>query len=109
MAGSGGGRERPSHVVVPLMAYGERAGDLLYTEPATPLRPADRRVLEDLAAQLALLLHARALSEDSGARGSGLFSLVRRNVGGCAETSMTVSGQRLPGSCSRSRTLGCSC
>ena len=53
-----------SHTVVPLMAYGERAGDLLYTEPATPLRPADRRVLEDLAAQLALLLHARALTED---------------------------------------------
>ena len=53
-----------SHTVVPLMAYGERAGDLLYTEPATPLRPADLRVLEDLAAQLALLLHARALTED---------------------------------------------
>ena len=30
-----------AHTVVPLMAYGERAGDLLYTEPATPLRPAD--------------------------------------------------------------------
>lgn len=53
-----------SHTVVPLMAYGQRTGDLLYTEPATPLRPADRRVLEDLAAQLALLLHARALTED---------------------------------------------
>ncbi len=53
-----------AHTVVPLTAYGERAGDLLYTEPATPLRPADRRVLEDLAAQLALLLHARALTED---------------------------------------------
>jgi signal transduction histidine kinase len=53
-----------SHTLVPLTAYGERAGDLLYAEPATPLRPADRRVLEDLAAQLALLLHARALTED---------------------------------------------
>src|SRR5580692_3313882 len=53
-----------SHTVVPLMAYGQRSGDLLYTEPATPLRPADRLVLEDLAAQLALLLHARALTED---------------------------------------------
>jgi len=53
-----------SHTVVPLTAYGERAGDLLYGEPATPLRPADRRVLEDLAAQLALLLHARELTED---------------------------------------------
>ena len=60
MAGANG----HSHTVVPLMAYGERAGDLLYAEPATPLRPADRRVLEDLAAQLALLLHARALTED---------------------------------------------
>jgi signal transduction histidine kinase len=53
-----------SAVVLPLHAYGTRAGDLLYTEPATPLRAADRRVLDDLAAQLALLLHARALTDD---------------------------------------------
>ena len=58
------GENGHSRTVVPLTAYGERFGDLLYTEPATPLRPADRRVLEDLAAQLALLLHARALTED---------------------------------------------
>jgi signal transduction histidine kinase len=65
VAGSGAaGENGHSHTVVPLMAYGERAGDLLFTEPATPLRPADRRVLDDLAAQLALLLHARALTED---------------------------------------------
>jgi signal transduction histidine kinase len=50
--------------VVPLQAYGVRAGDLLYTEPATPLRPVDLGVLNDLAAQLALLLHARGLTED---------------------------------------------
>ena len=64
VAGSVVGGNGQSHTVVPLMAYGQRAGDLLYAEPATALRPADRRVLEDLAAQLALLLHARALTED---------------------------------------------
>jgi signal transduction histidine kinase len=56
-------------VAVPLTAYGQHAGDLLYSEPATPLRPADRRVLDDLAAQLALLMHARSLTRDlQGAR-----------------------------------------
>ncbi len=52
----------PAPTVVPLMAYGRRAGDLLYATPASPLRAADLRVLRDLAAQLALLLHARALT-----------------------------------------------
>ena len=50
--------------LVPLTVYGRRAGDLLYTEPATALRPADRRVLDDLAAQVAVLMHARALTDD---------------------------------------------
>ncbi len=50
--------------LVPLTVYGRRAGDLLYTEPATALRPADRRVLDDLATQLAVLMHARALTDD---------------------------------------------
>ncbi|HEY7174272.1 MAG TPA: histidine kinase [Micromonosporaceae bacterium] len=50
-------------IAVPLIAYRTRTGELLYTEPATPLRPADRRVLDDLAAQLALLMHARSLTE----------------------------------------------
>jgi signal transduction histidine kinase len=62
VAGSPGNGQ--SRTVVPLTAYGQRAGDLLYTEPATPLRAADRRVLTDLASQLALLLHARGLTED---------------------------------------------
>ena len=58
------GSPEPACTVMPLLAYGRLAGDLLYCEPATPLRPADRRVLDDLAAQLALLMHARALTED---------------------------------------------
>lgn len=58
------GTPGPAPAVVPLIAYGRRAGDLLYARPATPLRAADLRVLDDLAAQIALLLHARALTED---------------------------------------------
>ncbi|MBL7494359.1 sensor histidine kinase [Frankia sp. AgW1.1] len=63
------GTPGPGSVVVPLTAYGRHTGDLLYTEPATPLRSSDRRVLADLAAQLALLMHARSLTDDlQGAR-----------------------------------------
>jgi signal transduction histidine kinase len=58
------GAPEPAHTVMPLVAYGRLAGDLLYCEPVTSLRPADRRVLDDLAAQLALLMHARALTDD---------------------------------------------
>jgi signal transduction histidine kinase len=50
--------------VVGLVAYGQRTGELLYTEPASPLRASDRAVLDDLAAQLAVLMHARALTAD---------------------------------------------
>jgi signal transduction histidine kinase len=60
IAGSPG----PESTVVPLTAYGRPAGELLFAEPASPLRPADRRVLDDLAGQLAVLMHARALTED---------------------------------------------
>jgi signal transduction histidine kinase len=58
------GEPGPAAVALPLLAYGRHVGDLLYTEPATPLRPSDRRVLDDLAAQVALLMHARALTDD---------------------------------------------
>jgi signal transduction histidine kinase len=51
-------------VVVPLRAYGRVAGELLYGDPMSPLRRADRAVLADLAAQLAILMHARALTVD---------------------------------------------
>ena len=50
--------------VIALTAYGRPAGELRFTEPASPLRAADRRLLDDLAAQLALLMHARALTGD---------------------------------------------
>jgi signal transduction histidine kinase len=50
--------------VIALVAYGRPTGQLRFTEPASPLRPADRRLLDDLAAQLALLMHARALTGD---------------------------------------------
>jgi signal transduction histidine kinase len=58
-----GSPTQPS-TVVGLIAYGRRTGELLYTEPATPLRATDRGVLDDLAAQLAVLMHARALTAD---------------------------------------------
>jgi signal transduction histidine kinase len=48
---------------VPLVAYGRPVGSLHFTTP-TPLRPADRRLLDDLAGHLAGLLHARRLSGD---------------------------------------------
>ena len=51
-------------VVLPLRAYGRVAGELLYGDPVSPLRRADRAVLADLAAQLAILMHARALTMD---------------------------------------------
>jgi signal transduction histidine kinase len=54
----------PGETALALVAYGRLTGELRYTEPASPLRPADRRLLDDLAAQLALLMHARALTED---------------------------------------------
>jgi signal transduction histidine kinase len=56
--------EGESATVIGLTAYGRPAGQLRFTEPASPLRPADRRLLDDLAAQLALLMHARALTTD---------------------------------------------
>jgi signal transduction histidine kinase len=59
----------PGQAGIPLTAYGRPVGTLRFTEPATPLRPADRRLLDDLAGQLSALLHARALTDDlRGAR-----------------------------------------
>ena len=54
----------PGSAVIPLTAYGRPAGELLFTEPASPLRPADRRVLDDLSGQLAVLMYARDLTDD---------------------------------------------
>jgi signal transduction histidine kinase len=58
------GAAAPGGTVVALTAYGRRVGELSFTEPASPLRPSDRRLLDDLAAQLALLMHASALTDD---------------------------------------------
>jgi signal transduction histidine kinase len=58
------GSATPGATVVSLTAYGRPAGELLFAEPATQLRPADRRVLDDLAGQLAVLMHARDLTDD---------------------------------------------
>ena len=48
---------------VPLVAYGSALGRLCFTAPA-PLRPADRRLLDDLAGHVAGLLHAHGLTRD---------------------------------------------
>jgi len=58
------GTPSPPSTVVTLTAYGRVTGELLYTEPATPLRTGDHRVLDDLAAQLAVLMHSRSLTDD---------------------------------------------
>jgi signal transduction histidine kinase len=55
---------QPGPEAVPLTAYGRTVGTLCFAEPATALRPADRRLLDDLAGQLSSLLHARALTDD---------------------------------------------
>ena len=47
---------------VPLLVYGERVGTLRFQDPGSPLRPADRRLLEDLAVRLGAVLHQRRLS-----------------------------------------------
>jgi signal transduction histidine kinase len=47
-----------------LSAYGKDVGLLAFRSPVPPLRPRDRRLLEDLAAQLGGVLHARQLLLD---------------------------------------------
>jgi signal transduction histidine kinase len=58
------GDPTPGPTALTLTAYGRSVGTLRFSEPATPLRPADRRLLDDLAGQLSALLHARALTDD---------------------------------------------
>jgi signal transduction histidine kinase len=47
-----------------LSAYGKTVGLLAFRQPVPPLRARDRRLLEDLAAQLGGVLHARQLLLD---------------------------------------------
>jgi signal transduction histidine kinase len=47
---------------IPLLVYGERVGTLRFESPATPLRPSDRRLLEDLAVHLGGVLHDHRLT-----------------------------------------------
>ena len=47
-----------------LSAYGKTVGRLTFRQPVPPLRARDRRLLEDLAAQLGGVLHARQLLLD---------------------------------------------
>jgi len=51
-------------VVVPLSAYGAPVGTLSYRAPDSPLRPRDRRLLDDMAGHLGGVLHARLLMQD---------------------------------------------
>jgi signal transduction histidine kinase len=66
ISGAGGGAEAGSgdRVVVPLCAYGASVGTLSYRAPETPLRPRDRRLLDDLAGHLGGVLHSRLLMHD---------------------------------------------
>ena len=56
-----GGDDR---VTIPLSAFGSLMGSLSYRETDPPLRPRDRRLLEDLAGHLGGVLHARMLTQD---------------------------------------------
>jgi signal transduction histidine kinase len=49
---------------IALLVYGERVGTLRFEHPVTPLRPADRRLLEDLAVHLGGVLHDHRLTQD---------------------------------------------
>ncbi len=56
--------EPGGETLLPLIAYGRAVGALRFTEPATALRPDDRRLLDNLAAQLSSLLYSRGLTAD---------------------------------------------
>jgi signal transduction histidine kinase len=58
------GASQPDDDQIPLLVYGERVGTLRYQEPAPHLRPADRRLLEDLAVHLGGVLHDHRLTEE---------------------------------------------
>ncbi|HJQ07255.1 MAG TPA: sensor histidine kinase [Nocardioides sp.] len=62
LASSGG--TAPAEDEVPLLAYGERLGVLRFAPPATPLRPADRRLVEDLGVHLGGVLRDHRLTID---------------------------------------------
>jgi signal transduction histidine kinase len=47
---------------IPLSVYGERVGSLRFAEPPTRLRPADRRLLEDVAVRLGAAVHQGRLT-----------------------------------------------
>jgi signal transduction histidine kinase len=57
-------REPADDETIPLLVYGERVGTLRFHQPASPLRPADRRLLEDLGVHLGGLLHDHLLTEE---------------------------------------------
>src|SRR5262249_43560405 len=61
VAGSANTGERQT---ISLSAYGRQVGSLSFERPRASLRAADRRLLDDLAAQLGSLLHAYALTSD---------------------------------------------
>ncbi len=58
------GRVREADDEIPLLVYGERVGTLRFGQPAVRLRPADRRLLEDLAVHLSAVLHDHRLTEE---------------------------------------------
>jgi signal transduction histidine kinase len=49
---------------IPLLVYGERMGTLRFRAPVNGLRPADRRLLEDLGVHLGGVLHDHRLTEE---------------------------------------------
>jgi signal transduction histidine kinase len=58
------GDAAPGEVALPLAAYGTRVGTLRYRVAGQPLRPRDRRLIEDLAGHLGGVLYARELTVD---------------------------------------------
>jgi signal transduction histidine kinase len=61
IAGAVGGEP---DVRLPMAAYGNPVGTLAFRAPRGQLRPADRRLVEDLAGHLAGVLHGRELTRD---------------------------------------------
>ena len=94
--GGGGGLwpARRRRRVDPLEHEGQQVGALLVS-PRTgeqTLGAADRRVLEVLAAPVAVALHACCCPRSCSARGSGWWPLARRNAGSYAATSTPWPG-----------------
>ncbi len=59
-----GGPVYPDATMVPLSAYGQPVGSLLFATPERSLRAGDRRLVDDLAGHLGAVLHGRALTRD---------------------------------------------